>query len=177
MQVNSNQSTQWPQAFDALRSARIRSRRSERRPGRNRLSISDRCRCVGLLTVGELCRLNLGDHVDFDASAKWHLRHTDGATRMDASLTEYLDKELRRPIRNSVRLRDVRCTVDHDKGLYDSSNAVKIADGGFKHGQQFNCHVARGELALLQANLPAYLSTKGLTILLAKAAGEMNLVT
>jgi hypothetical protein len=71
----------------------------------------------------------------------------------------------------------VRCTVDHDKELYDSSNAAKIADGGFKHGQQFNCHVARGDLALLQANLAAYLSTKGLTILLAKAAGEMNLVT
>ena len=28
--------------------------------------------------------------------------------------------------------------------------AVKIADGGFKHGQQFNCHVARGALTLIQ---------------------------
>ena len=27
----------------------------------------------------ELCRLNLGDHVNFDASAEWHLCHTDGA--------------------------------------------------------------------------------------------------
>jgi hypothetical protein len=124
-----------------------------------------------------VCRLNLGDHVNFDASAKWHLCHTDGAARMDASLTEYLDKELRRPIRNSVRLREVRCTVDHDKELYDSSNAAKIADGGFKHGQQFNCHPSCGDLALLQANLLAHLPTKGLTTLLAKAAGQMNLVT
>jgi hypothetical protein len=96
---------------------------------------------------------------------------------MDASLTEYLHKELRRPIRNSVRLREVRCSVDHDKELYDSSNAAKIADGGFKHGQQFNCHVARGELALIQANLIVHFPAKELTALLAKAAGEMNLVT
>jgi hypothetical protein len=121
--------------------------------------------CVGLFTVGELCRLNLGDHVNFDASAKWHLSHTDGAARMDASLTEYLDKELRRPIRNSVRLREVRCTVDHDKELYDSSNAAKITDGGFKHGQQFNCHVARGELASIQANLIVHLPAEELTAL------------
>jgi hypothetical protein len=127
--------------------------------------------------LGELCRLNLGDHVNFDASAKWHLCHTDGAARMDASLTEYLDKELRRPIGNSVRLREMRCTVDHDKELYDSSNAAKIADGGFEHGQQFNCHVARGELALIQANLIVHLPAEELTALLAKAAGEMNLIT
>ena len=49
-----------------------------------------RCRCIGRFTLGELGRLNLGDHVNFDASAKWHLCHTDGAARMDASLTEYL---------------------------------------------------------------------------------------
>src|SRR5215467_14987565 len=82
--------------------------------------------------VGELCRLDLGNHVNFDARAKRHLRHTDGAARMNASLTQYLDKELRRPVRNSVRLREVRCTVDHDKELHDFSNAAKIADGGFK---------------------------------------------
>jgi len=127
-----------------------------------------RCRCVGPFTLGELGRLNLGDHVNFDASAKWHLCHTYGAARMDASLTEYLDKELRRPIRNSVRLREMRCTVDHDKELYDSSNAAKIADGGFKHGQQFNCHVARGELALIQANLIVHLPAEELTALLAQ---------
>ena len=96
---------------------------------------------------------------------------------MDASLTQYLDKELRRPVRNSVKLREVRCTVDHDKEVHDSSNAAKIADGGFKHGQQFNCHVARGQLALIQANLIAHLAEEDLTALLAKAAGEMNLVT
>ena len=78
---------------------------------------------------------------------------------------------------NSVRLREVRCTVDHDKELHDSSNAVKIAGGGFKHGQQFNCHLARGELALSHANLIVHLSAEELTALLAKAAGEMNLVT
>jgi hypothetical protein len=96
---------------------------------------------------------------------------------MDAPLTEYLDNELRRPIRNSVRLREVRCTVDHDKEPYDSSDAAKITDGGLEHGQQFNCHVARGELASIQADLIAHLPAEELTALLAKAAGEMNLVT
>src|SRR5436853_1850117 len=138
--------------------------------------VNYRCRCVGLFTLGELCRLNLGDHVNFDASAKWHLCHTDGAARMDASLTEYLDKELRCPIRNSVRFCEVRRAVDHDKELNDSSNAAKIADGGFKHGQQFNCHVARGDLTLIQANLFAHFPAEELTALLAKAAREMNLV-
>ena len=139
--------------------------------------VNYRCLCVGLFTLGELCRLNLGDHVNFNASAEWYLCHTDGTARMDASLTEYLDKELRRPIRNSVGLREVWCTVDHDKELYDSSNTAKIADGGFKHGQQLNCHVARGELALIQANLIVHLPAEELTALLARAAGEMNLVT
>jgi hypothetical protein len=124
-----------------------------------------------------LRRLKLGDHVDFDASAKWQLCHTDGAARMDAPLAEHLNKEFRRPIRNSVRFREVRCAVDHDKELYDSSNAAKIADGSFKHGQQFNCHVARGELALIKANLLAHFAAEELTALLAKAAREMNLVT
>src|SRR5436190_1003278 len=88
----------------------------------------------------------------------------------------HLHKVFRRPIRNSVRFREVRCAVDHDKELYDSSNAAKIADGGFKHGQQFNCHVARGELPLIQANLFAHFPAEELTALLAKAAREMNLV-
>jgi hypothetical protein len=60
--------------------------------------------------------------------------------------------------------------------LYDSSNAAKIADGGFKHGQQFNCHVARGELTLIQANLLAHFPAEELSALLAKAARQMNLV-
>ena len=71
----------------------------------------------------------------------------------------------------------MRCAVDHDKELYDSSNAVKIANGGFQHGQQFNCPVARGELALIQTNLVAHFPAEELTALLAKATGEMNLVT
>src|SRR5947207_9859104 len=69
----------------------------------------------GTRVWSRLCRLKLGDHVDFDASAKWQLRHADGAARMDAPLAEHLNKEFRRPIRNSVRFREVRCAVDHDK--------------------------------------------------------------
>ena len=84
--------------------------------------------------MSEQYRLYCGDHVNFDASAKWQLCHTDGAARMNAPLTEHLDKELRRPIRDSVRFREMRRTVDHDKELYNSSNAAKIADGYFKHG-------------------------------------------
>ncbi|HXI26755.1 MAG TPA: hypothetical protein VNG71_23080, partial [Pyrinomonadaceae bacterium] len=56
--------------------------------------------------------------------------------------------------------------------LYDSSNVIKIAHSAFEHSQQFNCHLSCGDLALFLADLP----TKGLTILLAKAAGQMNLV-
>ena len=89
---------------------------------------------------------------------------------MDASLAEYLDEELGRPIRNAVRLREVRCAVDHDKEPYDFSNAVKITDGRFEHGQQFNCHVPRRELASIQADLIAHLAAEELTVLLAKAA-------
>ena len=95
------------------------------------------CRCVGLFglfTLGKLCRLNLGDHVHFDAYAKRQLCHTDGAARMDALLAEHLDKEFRRPIRDFVRFREVWCPVDHDKELYDSSNVAKIAHGNFEHG-------------------------------------------
>ena len=77
--------------------------------------------------MGELYRVNLGDHVNFDASTKWHLCHTDGAARMDASLTEYLDKELRRPIRDFVRFCEVRRAINYDEKLYDSSNVIKIA--------------------------------------------------
>jgi len=32
------------------------------------------------------------DHVNFDARAEWHLRHTDGTARMDAPLAEHLNK-------------------------------------------------------------------------------------
>jgi hypothetical protein len=72
---------------------------------------------------------------------------------------------------------EIRRTIDHDKKLYDSSNVIKIAHGGFEHSQQFNSHPSCGDLAFFQANLPAHLPTKGLTILLAKAAGQLNLVT
>jgi hypothetical protein len=96
---------------------------------------------------------------------------------MDAPLAEHLDKQLRRPIRNSVRLREVRRAVDHDKDSYDSSNAAKIADGGFQHSQQFYCDVARGYLALIHANLISHLPAEETTALLAKAAGEINVVT
>jgi hypothetical protein len=96
---------------------------------------------------------------------------------MDAPLAEHLDKELRCPIRNPVRFREVRRAVDHDKELYDSSNAVKIARGSFQHSQQFNRHMTRGELALIQANLTAHLPAEKLTAILAKAAGQMYLVT
>ena len=130
-------------------------------------------RISGLVTLGELRRLNLGDHVNFDARAKWQLRHADGAARMDAPLAQYLHKELRRPVRNAVRLREVRGTVDHDKELHDSSNAAKIAGGGFKHGQQFNCHLARGELALSHANLMVHLSAEELTALFEEAREEV----
>src|ERR1700752_4010495 len=95
---------------------------------------------------------------------------------MDASLTQYLDKQLRRSVRNPVRLREVRCTVDHHKEPHDSSNPAKVADGGSEHGQQFNRHVARSELALIHADLIVHLPAEKLAALLAKAAGEMNLV-
>ena len=71
----------------------------------------------------------------------------------------------------------MRRTVDDDKEPDDSSNAAKIADGRFEHGQQFNCHVTRGELASLHANLSAHLPAEELAALLAKTAGEMNVVT
>ena len=127
--------------------------------------------------MGERRRLDLRDHVDFDAGTEWHLRHTDGAARMDASLAQHLEKELGRPVRNAMRLREVRRTVHHDKEADDSSNAAKVADGGFEHGQQLECHVARGELALIQGDLTAHFPAEELAALLAKAAGEMNLVT
>jgi|GEM_PF-1996648 len=72
---------------------------------------------------------------------------------------------------------EVRRAINHDQKLYDSSNVIKIAYSAFEHSQQFNCHPSCGDLALLQANLPAHFPAKGLTILLAKAAGQMNLVT
>jgi formylmethanofuran dehydrogenase subunit A len=82
--------------------------------------------------------------------------HTEGAARMVALLAENLDKEFRRPIRDFVRFREVWRAVDHDKELYDSSNAAKIAHGNFKHGQQFNGHLPRRELGLIQDNLITY---------------------
>ena len=96
---------------------------------------------------------------------------------MDPSLAQYLDKELRRPVRNSVRLREVRRAVHHDKEPDDSSNGAKIADGRLEHGHEFNCHVTRGELGLIDANLIAHLPAEELAALPAKTAGEMNLVT
>lgn len=44
---------------------------------------------------------------------------------------------------------------------------------GFRHGQQFNCHVARGELTLIQANLVAHFPAEERTALLAETAGEI----
>jgi hypothetical protein len=72
---------------------------------------------------------------------------------------------------------EVRRAIYHDEKLYDSSNVIKIAHGGFEHSQQLNCHPSCGDLALLQANLLAHLPKKRLTILFTKAAGQMNLVT
>jgi hypothetical protein len=72
---------------------------------------------------------------------------------------------------------EVRRTIYHDEKLYDSSDVIKIAHGGFEHSQQLNSDASCGDLALFQANLLAHLPTKGLTILLAKAAGQLNLVT
>jgi len=46
----------------------------------------------GLYTSTNLCCRKFRDHVNFDACAKWHLRHTDGTARMDAPLAEHLDK-------------------------------------------------------------------------------------
>jgi hypothetical protein len=76
-----------------------------------------------------------------------------------------------------VRFREFRRAINHDEKLYDSVNVIKIADSGFENSQQLNSHPSCGELALFHANLLAHLPTKGLTILLAKAAGQMNLVT
>src|SRR5207237_9627218 len=102
----------------------------------------------GTRVWSRLCRLKLGDHVAFEASAKWQLCHADGAARVDAPLAEHLNKEFRRPIRNSVRFREGGCAVDHDKELYDSSKAVKLAYCCFQHGEHFNFKLHRGELVL-----------------------------
>ena len=71
----------------------------------------------------------------------------------------------------------LRRAINHDEKLYDSSNLIKIAHSGFEHSQQFNGHPSCGELALIQAILIVHLPAEELTALLAKAAGEMNLVT
>jgi len=78
------------------------------------------------------------DHVD-SGSAKWQLCHTDGL-RDGCPVAETLNKEFRRPIRNSVRFREVRCAVDHDKGFTIFSNAAKIADAALSTAN-INCHV------------------------------------
>ena len=97
---------------ESMLSATLAGRASSR-PGHMQLQ-APLPRDPGTRVWSRLCRLKLGDHVDFDASAKWQLCHTDGAARMDAPLAEHLNKEFRRPIRNSVRFREVRCAVDYD---------------------------------------------------------------
>ena len=46
----------------------------------------------GLCTSTNRCCPEFRDHVNFDARAEWHLRHTDGTAGMDAPLAEHLDK-------------------------------------------------------------------------------------
>jgi hypothetical protein len=46
----------------------------------------------GLYTSTNRCCPEFRDHVNFDARAEWHLRHTDGTAGMDAPLAEHLDK-------------------------------------------------------------------------------------
>lgn len=96
---------------------------------------------------------------------------------MNASLTQHLHKELRRPVRNTVRVREVRSPVDHYEEPHNCTNAAKISDGSFQHAQHFNCYLARGELALIHANLITNLPAEELAPLLSKAPGEINLVT
>ncbi len=45
----------------------------------------------GLYTSTNLGCRKFRDHVNFDACAEWHLRHTDGTARMDAPLAEHLN--------------------------------------------------------------------------------------
>ncbi len=46
----------------------------------------------GLYTSTNLCCPKFRDHVNFDARAEWHLRHTDCTAGMDAPLPEHLYK-------------------------------------------------------------------------------------
>jgi hypothetical protein len=46
----------------------------------------------GLYTSTNPCCHQFRDHVNFDARAEWHLRHTDCTAGMDAPLAEHLDK-------------------------------------------------------------------------------------
>jgi len=46
----------------------------------------------GLYTSTNLCCHNFRDHVNFDARAEWHLRHTDCTAGMNAPLAEHLNK-------------------------------------------------------------------------------------
>jgi len=95
---------------------------------------------------------------------------------MDAPLAENLDKEFGRAVRDFMGFREVWRAVDYDKELYDSSDVAKIARGNFKHGQQFNGHLPRRELGSIQDNLVAHFPAEELTVLLAEAAGEINVV-
>lgn len=96
---------------------------------------------------------------------------------MDTPLAEYLDKQLGRPVRNLVRFHEVRRAVDHDIELHDSSNTAKITYSGFQHSQQFDCHMARRELCLIQTDLISHFPAEEIAAFLAKAAGKMNLVS
>jgi len=96
---------------------------------------------------------------------------------MDALLTENLDKEFRRPVRDFVRIREVWRAVHHDKELDDSSNLAKIAHGNLEHAQQFNGHLPHRELGSIQANLTTHFPAEEFTVLLAQAAGEINVIT
>ncbi len=49
-------------------------------------------RVCGLYTSTNLCCPKFRDHVNFDARAEWHLRHTDCTAGMDAPLPEHLYK-------------------------------------------------------------------------------------
>jgi hypothetical protein len=72
--------------------------RARRRPHTRPLGFPDLCAARwslpngGLDTSTNRCCPEFRDHVDFDARAEWHLRHTDRAAGMDAALAEHLDK-------------------------------------------------------------------------------------
>ena len=61
-------------------------------PGSLRNSLESSDSGLGLYTSANLRCHKFRDHVNFDARAEWHLRHTDGTAGMDAPLAEHLDK-------------------------------------------------------------------------------------